>query len=717
MAKKFAAVEGLHELFDIDDSSSYILTSFLPTVTGIDHNTVCFVTADAMDEGYMIGNHKIKLNDRYIIVQKDVFSLYGSLEIEPEVTEQSWRPIYINGESVLQTENPMNLDFADSDYLKPVYETDYSTESLKLKYDIDLDNLYAYILARFTGGTGSTGGTGGTGETGSFNIGDGTLYVYPGRTSVHTDKGSSRDIEIPQNTLEISSTTTNDEGETEETNFTANTDKDTSITIRYKGTADRSDWYVDQDQRDENSDNESTAKKFVYIEPLQEYFEPSQFPNISSVKEDKKGLISEDSIVFITCGQSMQTSSAGVNILTDAQVFNNPEYQPGARFIWTHNRMFSSNTWMPLATRENKNSAMMEANPIVGSETRLKGGKLIFEGAGGIKVTNHIDGTDVIISIDGSEVKGTSGGGTSGGTCSECVYTPYDDEAKTIALGGIAENTLASMLKGKTMSQMFDELLFPTYIPKYTDASVSSVIDPSTSLFEIGSSVPSITISSTVCSAKIGETYVYGGTGVDSVTSSPTDFNTVGTKTWSYKSDFPEGTEAVLDNKGNNCPYTASDEKTLRSTAEALPSEYNTHTIEKLLEPNNAVYVLAGVTKTGSRNVTVVYPYYIPTSTGWEKVALTNASNFIVTNFSAKNLNTKMGVKLPASFKNVGIIPKNVAGTFANADAKTIANGELTLVKTENESINGLNVSYSEYRMTETNLPGANDYKIIFTKA
>lgn len=301
------------------------------------------------------------------------------------------------------------------------------------------------------------------------------------------------------------------------------------------------------------------------------------------------------------------------------------------------------------------------------------------------------------------------------GDVSGISYTPYSDTAQTIALGGIGAGTLGSALKGKSMSAMFDELLFPTYVPKYTDAIVSAKLSSVINLVEIGTELPTCTVSCKSCSAQVGSKTFVGGVGTTSIEFSPNDLNTVGIKTWSYKASFLAGTDIVVDNKGNNCPYVSSNETTLRSTCDANPKTYNTHTEDK---DGDGRYVLASTIKTGTISLTVVYPYFKPVSdTEFTMVALTNANNFVVNNFSAMNLGTKMGIKLPSTFTNVSITPKNTSGTFATSDAKMVTNGELTLVKTTNETINGQTVSYTEYRMTDSNLPGLNDYKIQFTKA
>ena len=96
--------------------------------------------------------------------------------------------------------------------------------------------------------------------------------------------------------------------------------------------------------------NSATGKKYVYAEPLQNFFEPTDFPSPDSIKDNKKKYIAEDSIVFITCGET--TVEGSTNVLKDSDVFKNPEYRKGSRWIWTHGKMFSCNTWGPIFVKK-----------------------------------------------------------------------------------------------------------------------------------------------------------------------------------------------------------------------------------------------------------------------------------------------------------------------------------------------------------------------------
>lgn len=402
MAKKFALVQGIHNIFDYQiQNDKYIYNiSRIQKNELVDKNTVGFYIVDNEDVNRYIGDHKITEKDRFIITQNDVFSLYGSLETEieqPDIIENTWRPVLVNDEYINE---PFNIDYKDGELTKAnhIIENVFDTTYLSLKYDINKEALINFLKENLD----------------AFvelpNVGNGELTFNIDKTTVFTansveidnpdyneeDPNSSQTIEthnvdIDQNTLDINGS------------FTANSVDDSVVKIKYKGTADRVDWYVTNENRDNRDDNNSKAKKFVYIDCLQKCFEASSDYPYLIIKDEAKDIISEDSIVFITCGKIIKDTDFGIFEMTDAEVFDNPEYVPGARFIWTHGMMFSANTWMPIFTRETIDSPTLNDITRVIGNTHL-GGRLIFQGAGGIKVDNTQNGSDVAITIDGSGI-------------------------------------------------------------------------------------------------------------------------------------------------------------------------------------------------------------------------------------------------------------------------------------------------------------------------
>ena len=433
MAKKFAAVKGLHNLFDISsDGQTYDIKNIKTEAQAlVSKNTICFITADANDVDYYVGNNLIAEGDKFIIVQNNVFTQYRepSLEPEPEETEAKWRPIYFNGEFV---GDKTEIDFIDSNYISAIGEYDLvNPDYFRVTFELDIEKIMEEVQVLVDEAINNIvfpePVTPAPEPIDTHDAYDGALDFELEKSQTYTEiGGTGRNIDIEQNTIEVTiehevgptgetgetgeSGYVGPTGETGETgpehDFSANTPINTKVKVKYTGNADRADWFVDQDNRSE-ADNDANSKKFVYIEPLQEYFSPNLFPSEDAILLDKKDIISRDSIVFITCGQVL----VGNEVVTDAEMFNNPEYQPGARFIWTQGRMFSGNTWIPMATQESESARIKIFDPVIGKDDR--GGRLIFQGKGGIKVTNEKDGNDYIVKFDGSGIQGGTGGGGS----------------------------------------------------------------------------------------------------------------------------------------------------------------------------------------------------------------------------------------------------------------------------------------------------------------
>ena len=409
MAKKFALVQGIHNIFDYQiQNDKYIYNiSRIQKNELVDKNTVGFYIVDNEDVNRYIGDHKITEKDRFIITQNDVFSLYGSLETEieqPDIIENTWRPVLVNDEYINE---PFNIDYKDGELTKAnhIVENVFDTTYLSLKYDIDKEALINFLKENLDAFVELPNV--GNGEL-TFNIDKTTVFTansveidnpdYDEEDPNSTQIIETHNVDIDQNTIDINGS------------FTANSVDDSVVKIKYKGTADRVDWFVENDSRDDKDTNNSTAKKYIYIECLQEYFKPSaDYPFLEVKNPD---LISQDSIVFITCGSIVTETLNGPQISYDADVFDNPEYVDGARFIWTQNMMFSANTWMPIFTRENETSELYGISPIMGKNPN--GSKLIIQGAGGIKVITQPNDTngrhERVITIDGTGIARGEGG-------------------------------------------------------------------------------------------------------------------------------------------------------------------------------------------------------------------------------------------------------------------------------------------------------------------
>lgn len=423
MAKKFAAIDGFHTIYSKltdyieGETRDYYDIEGTPLNDLVNHNTVCFVTADNTDVDVYVADHKIKAGDKFIIVQNDIFAYYTDSESN---FENTWRPIYVNNEELYNT--GMKLNFVDGEGTSVSSIVDYTNEQLTIAYNVNFDSIVNEVINQIF----------------VPNVNDGALDFELKQSPVHTEEGGNpRDIDITPNTISLTCTHIEEQedpqnpeqtiSEEVEGNFTANTPIDSTVKIHYKGTADRVDWYVEGETRNLLSPNNTNAKKFVYVEGLSQYFTPNSQPPYVKLKSDSQvqKVISQDSIVFITCA------------LGDADNFENEEYYAGAHFIWTQGRMFSANTWMPIFTRETESSPLKGITPPI--ENSPHGGRLIFQGRGGIIVdsdSNDHDATgnnpwehERIITIDGSGISG--GGGTGGKIYDTNVYIKTD-----ILLGG-----------------------------------------------------------------------------------------------------------------------------------------------------------------------------------------------------------------------------------------------------------------------------------------
>ena len=94
MAKKFATILGFNSLYDIIEIDrnknlyEYNLSKIKSHASeeikqNIDENTIVFITADQDDNDKLVGARKyqIKSGDRFIIAQRDVYSLFDARKI------------------------------------------------------------------------------------------------------------------------------------------------------------------------------------------------------------------------------------------------------------------------------------------------------------------------------------------------------------------------------------------------------------------------------------------------------------------------------------------------------------------------------------------------------------------------------------------------------------------------------------------------------------
>lgn len=147
-------------------------------------------------------------------------------------------------------------------------------------------------------------------------------------------------------------------------------------------------------------------------------------------------------------------------------------------------------------------------------------------------------------------------------------YTPNVDAALTMpnAVGGISKGTSAADLSGKTFSQLFDDLLFPTINPTFTTPSATikfsnysttqevGAIGPAESNFATSYNAGAITLNGTKQANRGGtqdtaNSFIYVNGDVTNKTL-PTKV-ILGNTTFKYRAAYAKGPQPK-DNKGNN---------------------------------------------------------------------------------------------------------------------------------------------------------------------
>ena len=268
------------------------------------------------------------------------------------------------------------------------------------------------------------------------------------------------------------------------------------------------------------------------------------------------------------------------------------------------------------------------------------------------------------------------------------MYTPTNTSLKTIQIGGIPKDTNAETLNGQTFSELFDMILFPTYAPKFTDATASITLS-NNSLVKIGGTLPTATLNVSKAFTAAGsqnQNVVYGGdsniANGSEVTTTSTS-SAVGTKTWSQSIIFAKGTDFVKDSKGQYITVN----KTGSNYTTLLDSGSTNNNLEK--SGNN--YVIKSITKTANASVEVVYPYYLTNASGVStEQALTSNNYFTDISYNATNAKSFMYIELPESASNVKILMKNLAGVYEEQPLNST-------IETVSKTINGTTYTYKKY--------------------
>lgn len=276
------------------------------------------------------------------------------------------------------------------------------------------------------------------------------------------------------------------------------------------------------------------------------------------------------------------------------------------------------------------------------------------------------------------------------------MYQPaVSDSVKTAyAVGALAKGTTAEYLKKKTLSQVFDEMLFPTIQPTASAPSASLSLKGYAQLQEVGAAAPTtanfntsfnrgqITCDGVSQGYRAGEKtsdVLYRGTESSPVTDSDPVIP-YGDVNYYYKVNYADGTADIKDNKGN--------------TATSLTQ------------------LKAGSVTSGVCRVTGVYPIFATTSDAnisnktVTKLPLTTSTT-ITTTLAAEAADSKQVIKVKGTITKI-----ELKDPFGNWVAQTISDFPKT---TENIDVNGNSVEYNVYTRNQGQ-NGATEFRITYSK-
>ena len=260
-----------------------------------------------------------------------------------------------------------------------------------------------------------------------------------------------------------------------------------------------------------------------------------------------------------------------------------------------------------------------------------------------------------------------------------------DDSLATITtLGGIAAGTTAGALKKKTLSEVFDDLLFPTVQPTITGPSASLSLK-TTNIREVGSAAPA--------ASEFNASFSQGTIKIGSATQNPR----AGAKT----------SDSLYIVKGQEIPTVVA----LGTTNYYYEASYAAGAIPKDSKGNpatNATALPEGSVKSGAVPVYGVYPFYA------------NVANETVTRLPlTKDLKFKVSLAAEGPNKHVIKIPH----TITKFELLNTLSGKYELFDsgsfnktTEEIDVNGTSVTYNVYTRKDSGFNGASEFQITYSK-
>lgn len=288
------------------------------------------------------------------------------------------------------------------------------------------------------------------------------------------------------------------------------------------------------------------------------------------------------------------------------------------------------------------------------------------------------------------------------------------EDTTEIKVGGLAKG---SNLKGKTVIQILDDMLYPEYLPQFTDATNPTItIENAGDYYEQFSSNYSNGSSLEVGQPLIFAEYLTASKGSPcKVEASGTDNTATGGQgvcgqittcdgsDWEFPSSssleytqhagtfkcqvtctYSRGTQLVKTSKGNNTRYTASDKTTLVADG--------TVTSNTTLNSTNQ-YVLASTSKTSYYTIYYKYPFYATTG------------NTVGEMIKAGFMTSPWAVSLTGGGKTQTMcfwLP--LGKTLKSVNSYNSVSGKYDISQTDNftedidkVSVNGVTSSYSKY--------------------
>lgn len=328
-------------------------------------------------------------------------------------------------------------------------------------------------------------------------------------------------------------------------------------------------------------------------------------------------------------------------------------------------------------------------------------------------------------------------------------YHPNDEleEATTVQIGGIPAGITGSDLEGKSISEIIDLLLFPTYIPVYYGSSIgfnllhkSDNQSANGAAFKLGTNID---LNDPECVIKVGNKsyrspYTVAGSSnankatasfVDESWSATPDSSVIGIKSYTLTVNYGDGTTSIKNSKGQKIttPEYSNNFTTLVGKGSAAGDRFKPVYIQN--EDGNQevdMYVIPAVTLSKTQNIYIVYPYYIPDSLDEEgniiekEIITSSTSVSILSKYNAEQNKTMMYIDLPSTVDEETVkIRMKLFGSQGNADsdygAPLVLLERIEIIK----NINNKDYTYYRYQVDKSefgdNENGEADYKITFT--